>query len=92
MTQPADLWGLPKQNRAVLKDRFFAKRWNLNPTGNISVEPDHLLIQTHPHTEWLTVTVRFRDPKDLLTFDRYKCKLNGYCVDAFTFVDCVYVK
>src|SRR4051812_10815132 len=26
ITKPADLWGLPGQNRAVLKDRFFEKR------------------------------------------------------------------
>lgn len=91
-TQPADLWGLPGQNRAVLKERFFGKRWNLDPAGNITINPDHLIAETHPHTEWLTVTVKFRDPKDLLTFDRYKSRLNGYCVDAFTFVDCVYVR
>ncbi len=91
-TQPADLWGLPDQNRAALKQRFFGKRWNLEPSGNIRVETDRILCETHPHTEWLTVTVKFRDEKDLLTFDRYRDKLNGYCVDAFTFVDCVYVK
>ena len=91
LTQPANLWGLPDQNRAVLKDRFFGKRWNIKPDGNITVETDCVLSETHPYTEWLTVKVTFRDPKDLLTF-KTNAKVNGYCVDAFTFVGCVYVK
>ncbi len=92
LDQPANLWDLPEQNRAVLKERFFGKRWNIKPSGNITIETDRVLAETHPHTEWLTVTAKFRNNKDLLIFDRYKSKINGYCVDAFTFVDCVYIK
>jgi hypothetical protein len=89
--QPVSLWAMPGVNRAQIKNKYFAKRWNVTIIGNTTVNPDELLVETHPQTEWLTITVRFRDPKDLLTFDRNK-KLNGYCVDAFTFVDCVYAK
>jgi len=92
----ADAYEADGANRAALKEKYADKRWVVKVCENLTINEDHLKISTHSNTRWVSVKIRFRDPKEIASIDWLgslkRVSVNARCVDAFTFEDAVLIK